>query len=92
MKKRVLTIFGAVVLTATAGFASPVKLDPAGGLVFYGDSSGGSFVAADAKTGKPLWHFNTGQSWKAGPMTFAIDGTQYIAVAAGSTIVVFSLR
>jgi len=33
----------------------------AGSLVFYGDGSG-AFVAADAKTGKLLWHFNTGQS------------------------------
>ena len=74
------------------GILASGVMSTAGGLVFYGDSSGGSFVAADAKTGKPLWHFNTGQSWKAGPMMFAIDGTQYIAVAAGSTIVVFSLR
>jgi len=38
MKKRVLTILGAVVLTATAGFASPVKLDP--GLTAYKPVSG----------------------------------------------------
>ena len=38
MKKRVLTIFGAVVLTATAGVASPVKLDP--GLMTYKPVSG----------------------------------------------------
>jgi len=63
----------------------------AGGLVFYGDSKG-AFVAADAKTGKLLWHFNTGQSWKAGPMTYMVDGNQYVGVAAGSTILAFSLR
>jgi alcohol dehydrogenase (cytochrome c) len=63
----------------------------AGGLVFYGDASG-AFVAADAKSGKLLWHFNTGQSWKAGPMTYTLDGNQYIGVAAGSTIVTFGLR
>jgi alcohol dehydrogenase (cytochrome c) len=63
----------------------------AGGLVFYGDGSG-AFVAADATNGKPLWHFNTGQNLKAGPMTYALDGTQYIGVAAGSTILAFSLR
>ena len=34
-------------------------MSTAGGLVFYGDGSG-AFVAADAKTGKLLWHFNTG--------------------------------
>jgi PQQ-dependent dehydrogenase (methanol/ethanol family) len=63
----------------------------AGGLIFYGDGYG-AFVAADASNGKPLWHFNTGSGWKAGPMTYMVDGTQYVAVAAGSTIVAFSLR
>ena len=63
----------------------------AGGLVFFGDGSG-AFVAADAKTGKRLWHFNTGQQWKAGPMTYTVDGTQYIGVAAGSTILAFTVR
>lgn len=62
-----------------------------GGLVFYGDGSG-AFVAADAKNGKLLWHFNTSQRWKAGPMTYTVDGNQYIGVAAGSTILAFSLR
>jgi len=63
----------------------------AGGLIFYGDGNG-AFIAADAKNGKPLWHFNTGQSWKAGPMTYTVDGNQYIGIAAGSTILAFSLR
>jgi PQQ-dependent dehydrogenase (methanol/ethanol family) len=62
----------------------------AGGLIFYGDGSG-AFVAADAGNGKLLWHFNTGQSWKAGPMTYMVDGNQYIGMAAGSTIMVFAL-
>ena len=44
---------------------------------------GGAFVAADAKTGELLWHFNTGQSWKAGPMTYAIDGKQHIGDRRG---------
>jgi alcohol dehydrogenase (cytochrome c) len=63
----------------------------AGGLVFYGDGSG-AFVAVDAKTGKLLWHFNTSQTWKGGPMTYMIDGVQYVGVAAGSTVLSFSLR
>lgn len=62
----------------------------AGGLVFYGDGSG-AFVAVNAKTGAPLWHFNTGQPWKAGPMTYAVDGQQYVAVAAGGNIISFRL-
>jgi alcohol dehydrogenase (cytochrome c) len=63
----------------------------AGNLIFYGDDRG-AFIAADAKTGKLLWHFNTAQSGKAGPMTYTVDGAQYIGIAAGSTIVAFSLR
>ena len=63
----------------------------AGGLLFYGDGSG-AFIAADSTNGKLLWHFNTGQSFKAGPMTYTIDGTQYISIAAGTTILTFSLR
>jgi alcohol dehydrogenase (cytochrome c) len=63
----------------------------AGGLLFYGDGRG-AFIGADATNGKLLWHFNTGQSWKAGPMTYTVDGNQYIAMAAGTTIVAFSLR
>jgi PQQ-dependent dehydrogenase (methanol/ethanol family) len=63
----------------------------AGGLVFYGDGYG-AFIAADAKNGKLLWHFNTGQSFKAGPMTYTVDNDQYIGIAAGSTILAFSLR
>jgi alcohol dehydrogenase (cytochrome c) len=62
----------------------------AGGLVFYGDGNG-AFVAADAGTGKLLWHFNTGERCKAGPMTYMVDGRQYIAVAAGSGIVAYGL-
>lgn len=62
----------------------------AGGLIFYGDG-GGAFVAADAGNGKLLWHFNTGQNWKAGPMTYVVDGRQYIGMAAGSTIMTFAL-
>jgi len=45
----------------------------AGGLIFYGDGSG-AFVAADAKTAKLLWHFNTGQTWKAS-MTYPSTAT-----------------
>ncbi len=62
----------------------------AGGLIFYGDGSG-ALVAADATTGKLLWHFNTSQTWKGGPMTYRLDGKQYIGVAAGNTILAFAL-
>jgi PQQ-dependent dehydrogenase (methanol/ethanol family) len=63
----------------------------AGGLIFYGDGNG-AFIAADSSNGKLLWHFNTGQRLTAGPMTYLVDGSQYIGFAAGNTILAFSLR
>ena len=65
-------------------------LTTAGGLVFYGDDSG-AFAAVDAKTGKPLWHFHTNESWHSSPMTYAVDGKQYLGVAVGANIVAFGL-
>jgi PQQ-dependent dehydrogenase (methanol/ethanol family) len=64
-------------------------LTTAGGLLFYGES-GGTFAAADAATGKTLWHFPTGQAWKASPMTYTVHGRQYVAIAAGGTILAFA--
>jgi len=65
-------------------------LTTAGGLVFFGDDSE-SFEAVDASTGRSLWHFNTGQLMRASPMTYAVDGTQYVAISAGSDVFSFSL-
>src|SRR5207249_4676059 len=40
-------------------------------------------VAYDAKTGDQLWRFQTGWGISAPPMTYSVDGVQYIAVASG---------
>jgi alcohol dehydrogenase (cytochrome c) len=61
------------------------------GLVIFGED-GGALMAADAVTGKPLWMFQTNQTWKASPMTYMFDGKQYIAVAAGGNIMAFSVQ
>jgi alcohol dehydrogenase (cytochrome c) len=65
-------------------------LTTAGGLVFFADDAE-SLEAVEAETGKPLWHFNTGQSFAASPMTYAIDGVQYVAISAGSDVFSFAL-
>ena len=65
-------------------------LSTAGGLVFSG-SNEGNFYALDAKTGKPLWQFQTGGLIRSGPMSFAVDGKQHVAVAGGRAIFVFAL-
>jgi alcohol dehydrogenase (cytochrome c) len=72
-------------LTASAGVISTAT-----GLVFFGENSG-LLMAADAATGKILWQFPTNQTWRASPMTYMFDGRQYIAIAAGQSIVAFAL-
>jgi alcohol dehydrogenase (cytochrome c) len=54
----------------------------AGGLVFRGRVDG-LLMAHDARTGDDLWSFQTGWGISAPPMTYAVDGVQYVAVAAG---------
>jgi PQQ-dependent dehydrogenase (methanol/ethanol family) len=56
----------------------------AGGVAFHGDVKGW-FKALDAKTGKVLWKFNTGSGISAAPMTYTLDGKQYVAVVSGRT-------
>jgi alcohol dehydrogenase (cytochrome c) len=65
-------------------------LTTAGGLLFFADDTD-SFEAVDAETGNPLWHFNTGQSFSASPMTYAVDGVQYVVISAGSDVFSFAL-
>lgn len=65
-------------------------LSTAGGVVIFGEDSG-ALMAADARTGSPLWSFQTSALWKASPMTYLFDNRQYVAVAAGSTIIAFGL-
>ena len=65
-------------------------LATATGLVIFGEE-GGALMAVDAASGKPLWSFQTNQTWKASPMTYQFDQKQYVAVASGSNIIVFGI-
>jgi len=65
-------------------------LATAAGIVFYGDASG-YFVAVDERDGKTLWRVPLNATIKTSPMTFAVGGQQFIALAVGSTIVCFGL-
>lgn len=65
-------------------------LATATGIVFYA-AEGGTFAAAEAKTGATLWSFETHQLWKASPMTYLFDGRQYIAIASNQSILTFAL-
>ncbi len=57
-------------------------LATAGGLVFTGEGNG-HLDAVDTATGKVLWQATTEAGVNAPPVTYEIDGVQYIAVAAG---------
>jgi alcohol dehydrogenase (cytochrome c) len=65
-------------------------LATAGNLVFCADAEG-NFFALDATTGKPLWNVQLGNSVRANPITYSVDGKQYVEAAGGNSIFVFSL-
>ena len=67
-----------------------ILLSTAGGLLFSGELNG-EFVALEAKTGKALWHFYTGQRITASPITYSVTGKQFVTIAAGSDIMSFGL-
>ena len=62
-------------------------LTTASGLAFHGDVRGW-FKALDASTGRVLWQFNAGSGISAAPMTYEIDGKQYVAVVSGRTFTI----
>jgi alcohol dehydrogenase (cytochrome c) len=57
-------------------------LATAGGVVFTGTKDK-RFLAFDAKSGRQLWSYSTDAGVNAPPITYAIDGQQFVAVAAG---------
>jgi len=48
-------------------------------------------LGLDARTGQSLWHFQTGGLIMASPMSYSVDGTQFVAIAAGNTLYSFAL-
>jgi outer membrane protein assembly factor BamB len=59
--------------------------------VFSGGREG-HFFGLDAATGKLLWKKFLGGQAAASPITYAVDGRQYVAIAAGHSLFVFALR
>ena len=66
-------------------------LSTAGDLVFSGTVDG-FFFALDANTGEERWHINLGSRVHAGPMSYMVDGRQYVAIAAGNVLFTFAVR
>jgi quinoprotein glucose dehydrogenase len=71
-------------------FGTPLSGGPtitAGGLVFIGASADDKFRAFDVETGARLWEVTTPASALATPMTYTVDGRQFVVVAAGGHLV-----
>ena len=64
-------------------------LATAGNLLFAGDAVG-NFVAFDAARGEPLWRAGLHAAITNGPITYQLDGIQYVVVAANDTLYAFA--
>jgi outer membrane protein assembly factor BamB len=51
----------------------------------------GNIVALDSRSGTHLWHFSSGANNAASPMSYAVDGRQFVALASGNTVYAFAL-
>ncbi len=65
-------------------------LATAGGVLFA-SSRDGNLIALDARTGKYLWHYQTGGNHAAAPISYAVNGRQYVALTAGNVLYSFAL-
>lgn len=65
-------------------------MSTAGGVVFVAGRDG-QFIALDGRDGKHLWNFNTGGTIRASPMSYAVDGRQYVAICTKAAVFAFAL-
>ena len=61
-----------------------------GGILFAA-SRDGNVVGLDKRTGKVLWRFQTGAPIDSSPMSYAVDGAQFVGISAGSVLYSFAL-
>jgi alcohol dehydrogenase (cytochrome c) len=66
-------------------------LTTASDMLFSGGRDG-AFFALDARTGKLLWETRLGPSVASSPITYAVNGKQYVSIVAGSALFTFGLR
>lgn len=62
----------------------------AGGLVFA-ESKTGDFLALDARTGRTLWQFQAGAEIPSSPISYGVNGKQYVAVSSAGVLYTFAL-
>ena len=60
--------------------------------VLFSGGKEGYFFALDARTGDLLWKVPLGGQVNSGPMSYSVNGKQYVTVAAGSSLFAFALR
>jgi alcohol dehydrogenase (cytochrome c) len=60
--------------------------------VLFAGGRDGQFVALDARDGKLLWETNLGPSVSAGPMTYMVNGKQYVSIQCGTSLYTFALK
>ncbi|MFN0169586.1 MAG: PQQ-dependent dehydrogenase, methanol/ethanol family [Bryobacteraceae bacterium] len=72
------------------GNVSAGVLSTASGVVF-GASGDGYVFALDARTGKELWHYQTGAQIRNSPVAYSVDGKQYIAIGSDAALFTFAL-
>ena len=65
-------------------------LSTEGGIVFFGDDDH-HLVALEAKSGEHLWHFNVGQQLFSSPITYMVDGRQYVTLVTQTDVFTFGL-
>lgn len=61
------------------------------GEVVFAASKDGNLIALDARTGTDLWHYQTGAEIMSSPISYSVDGRQYIAVSTDSALFTFAL-
>ena len=59
--------------------------------LLFGGTEDGYFFALDAATGDELWHLSTGGSVNSAPISYAVDGRQYVTIQAGTALLTFSV-
>jgi alcohol dehydrogenase (cytochrome c) len=62
-----------------------------GGCAFAGDPAN-NLVALNAETGQPIWHANLGTGMTNAPITYELDGKQYLVVGAGDRLYAFVMH
>ena len=72
------------------GLGGPGILTTAGKLLFSGDPST-NLIAFDPKSGDILWHYRMSKSLSNGPMTYLLDGKQYLVAAGGDVLYGFAV-